>query len=470
MAKTLFNSSEKSNFILNMTEEKYSSLAAKALAVTCFAVSAFAIPAELSSEIGFSIISGGLAVAGVICLILALIAVIKKYVDKKMLVPVIAFAAMLLWGIISMINSYDTTVSFYGFDGRGEGLLALIFYFGFFITGLTVKRERALSTLLNCIIGVGLLNCVWGLLQVFVPDFPSSYSYIIVSGQINAASGLAQSPLSLAMLLSLSLTAAVLGFILSDKKARKIFCIICTVIFSFTIICTYSLVGIIGIVFAVISAAAAVFITKAPKIKLASALAVVLSAALAVVLVNVGVIGDSKAYKLHDGPILWTDSFNRLASSGLYDPAEVEIESTADVYSFLFSETFDIIKDYPLAGSGPDQLVYPQLYKSAEIYENTGTFDRCCNEYLYTAATRGIPSLIALAVLLISLVRLSAKKLRDNRNYAAVSLFMLLICGVVLFLAGGSSITFSPVFWAAAGASCASMTTDKSSKGKKMSK
>ena len=83
MAKQLFKTTEKSNFILNMTEETYSGLASKALVLMCLIVSLFTIPSEFSDEIGYSLVSGGLAVAGVICMILALIAVMKKYVDKK---------------------------------------------------------------------------------------------------------------------------------------------------------------------------------------------------------------------------------------------------------------------------------------------------------------------------------------------------------------------------------------------------
>lgn len=465
MAKTIFNSSEKSNFILNMTEEKYSSIASKALAVMCFAVSVFTIPAECIKSVGFPIISGGLAIAGVICLILSLIAVMKKYVSKNMLFPVCAFGAMLLWGIISLVNSYDTTVSFYGFDGRGEGLLAIIFYFGFFLTGLTIKTEKALSTLLGGIIAVGALNSVWGILQIFVPAMPTSYDYVIVSGELNAASGLSQSPVFLAMLLTLSLTAALLGFITGTNKTKKIICIICACLFSFTMMCTYTLMGVVGIALAVISAVIAVIITKAPKIRLISLTGVLIPAALAVVLVNVGAIGDTKSYKLHDGPIMWTDSYDRLSASGLFNPDALDITDTSDVYYYMNEKTIGIIEDYPLVGTGPDQLVYPQLYISAKIEDNIGTFDKVYNEYLYTAATRGVPSLIALIAVLASLIFIAVKKLRESKsNPTAITLFFLLASGVIIFLIGCSNIVFSPIFWAVAGASCASLSASSEKK------
>lgn len=459
MAKTIFNSSEKSNFILNMTEEKYSSIASKALAVMCFAVSVFAVPAECFDSVGFPIVSGGLAVAGVICLILSLIAVMKKYVDKKMLLPVCAFGVMLVWGVISLINSYDTMISFYGFDGRGEGLLAIIFYFGFFLTGLTIKNKKALGVLLNSIVAVGALNAVWGLLQVFVPAMPTSYGYVIVAGQINAASGLAQSPVFLAMVLTMALTAAVTGFVTAKNKTAKIIYICCSCLFSFTMICTYTLVGIVGLVIAAVSATISVFITKAPKKNLSGIASIVLPAVLAVVLVNAGVVGDSGSFKLHDGPLFWTDSYQRLSSSGIYNSEALDITSTSDVYYYLNDRTMDIIEDYPLVGTGPENLIYPQLYSSTVIYENTGTFDKVYNEYLYTAATRGIPSLLALIAVLLPLILISAKKLRENSETPQlISAFFLLVAGAVLFLFSCSNIAFSPIFWAAAGASCASVS------------
>ena len=91
-----------------------------------------------------------LAGRGVACMIMALIAAMKKYITKDMLVPVGAFGFMLVWGVISLINSYDVKISFYGFDGRGEGLLAIIFYFCFFITALTIKGKSCFTCYGRC--------------------------------------------------------------------------------------------------------------------------------------------------------------------------------------------------------------------------------------------------------------------------------------------------------------------------------
>ena len=112
MAKEIFHTSEKSNFILNLTEEKYSKLASFGLLAALFTTSlATAIPVIVHDSM-HELSAAGLAVSGVICMILALIALIKKYVSGKLVFPVCAFAAMLLWGIVSLANSYDAGISF----------------------------------------------------------------------------------------------------------------------------------------------------------------------------------------------------------------------------------------------------------------------------------------------------------------------------------------------------------------------
>lgn len=460
MSKQLFNTTEKSNFILNMTEEKYSQLASYGLSLACFTTAVFAVIPEFVDKLSYSIVSGGLAVSGVICMILALIAVMKKYIDIKKLFPVCSFGAMILWGIVSLINSYSVSTSFYGFSGRGEGLLAIIFYFCFFITAMSVKREKAVKSIINSVIASGLLHSLVALIQVFTGKL-SHYRFISLDIKANAASGLAQSPVFLAMVLSLSLTASLIMSVTTDKK--RIFYIVSSCIFSFVMMFTYSLVGITGIIISIILSATAVFISKSPKIRLVSLLSSVIPAVVSVIIVNAGLIGEISSYKLYDGYSLWwADSYMRLSSSGDYNSEKVDISDTAEVYGYLNSTSLDIIKKYALTGTGPDQLVYPQLYTnggldmettdmSTIIFLNRGTFDRVYNEYLYTAATRGIPSLIALVLILGSVLVNGFRKVKKSRSDIDICTFMMFICGILIFFIGCSNITFSPIFWTVSG-------------------
>lgn len=462
MSKQLFNSTEKSNFILNMTEEKYSQLASFGLASACFTTAIFASIPEFVDKLSYSIVSGGLAISGVICMVLALIAIVKKYINRKKLIPVCAFGAMILWGIISLINSYSVNTAFYGFSGRGEGLLAIIFYFGFFITAMSVKRQKSINIIINSLIASGILHSIFALIQTFTGKL-SHYRFASLNTKINASSGLAQSPIFLAMILSLALTASLVTAVITENKKQRIFCIVSSCLFSFVMMFTYSLMGIVGIILAVLSAIVSIFIKKSPKIRLVSVLSGILPAILAVIIVNAGAVGKISSYKLYDGYTLWwADSYMRLSASGSYNPEEVDISDTMEVYSYLNKKTIDIIKKYPLTGTGEEQLVYPQLYTTggldmensdinAVISMNKGTFDKVYNEYLYTTATRGIPSLIVLIVIIVSVLFAGIRKLEKSPSENTVCTFMIFISGIIIFFIGCSNITFSPVFWTIAG-------------------
>lgn len=465
MAKQLFNSTEKSNFILNLTEEKYSRLASFGLLTACFTTSVMTAIPVISGQNMYELSAVGLAVAGVICMIVALIGAIKKYITKRTLVPVCAFGFMLIWGVVSSVCSYDMNIAFYGYNGRGEGLLAIMFYACFFCTALSVKREKTASTLIYGIIGTGLLNSVFGLIQVFTGGF-SNYRMISTELQVNASSGLAQSPLFLAMLLTLSLTSALMGFVFLEKKAGRIFCIISACVFSFVMMFTYSLIGICGIAFAVIAVIIAVIALKAPKINLLSVLSVIIPSVLAVVIVQCGLIGNITQYRLYDGRLLWfADSYFRLSASGNYNPEIVDIDDTADVYYHLNRRAMTIAESNALVGTGPEQLVFPQLHTfgtagedgelSDIIAENTGTFDKVYNEYIYTYATRGIPSAIALVVILGSVLVTGFRSFRKNKEWKSLCMLMMTIGGVLLFFIGCSNICYSAVFWSVAGMCCA---------------
>ena len=194
MARTIFNSSEKSNFILNMTEEQYSKIASYSLIGACLLVPLFTIFAECMSTSTYTIASAGLVIAGVYALIMAMIALIKKYIRGGTVFPVCAFAFMLVWSVVSMLDSYEISVGMYGFSQRGEGVMAIMFYCAVFVSAAAIKVENAVDTILKCLTATGLLNSVWALIQIFTGKL-GHYRMLSLDIEANAASGLAHSPL-----------------------------------------------------------------------------------------------------------------------------------------------------------------------------------------------------------------------------------------------------------------------------------
>lgn len=472
--KTIFHSTEKSNFILNMTEEQYSKLASYGLVIGFFMMPLFTLTPEINDEkFSYAMTAGGLAVAGVINMILAIIAIMKKYIHKAAVLPVCAFGAMLAWGAVSVINGYDPAIGFYGFTERGEGLLAILFYACFFITAASLKRRSAVNRVIKGVIGVGVFNSAIALVQIFAEKL-THYSHIGELGgkvvYINAASGLSMSPLFLAMVLTLALMAALIGFVVSESKKNRVICLVCAALFSYVMMFTYSIIGICGLALSLIVAAVSVFIRKAPVFRLICVPAAALFAALAVFTVNTGNVGNIDSYKLYDGRLLWwADGFMRAGASGNIDINVLDIDDNAAVYGYLNDKTIDIISDNKLTGTGPEQLAFPQI-KTAAGYDdirdilaangNRLVFDKVYNEYLYTAATRGIPSLVILILILVPVIAAGVKNVKKRKYGELFIMCSLTVGGVLLFLVGCSSIAYAPIFWAVAGASCADADND----------
>ena len=483
MAKTIFNTTEKSNFILNMTEEQYSKLASRGLVAAMMCIPLFTFIPEITDKASYAFSAGGLALGGVIAIILAFIGMMKKYIRKTALFPVCAMGAMVIWGFVSMMNSYDIQISTYGYTERGEGLLAILFYFGFFTTAASLKRETAIKTILNGIVGIGLLNSIVSLIQVFAAKL-THYKIIsmeIDDSEIDAASGLSMSPLFLAMLLTFALIAALIGFITCDNKRFRVGYLCSAVLFAFVMMFTYSFIGICGLAFAALVAIVSVFKFKAPKLRLAAVPAIAAAAVLAVAIVNAGAVGNISSYRLYDGRILWwADGYMRADACGDFDSNVLDIDNTLDVYLYLNEKTMNIIENNPMTGTGPEQLVFPQIKTDGGLGEdasindiirlNTGTFDKVYNEYLYTAATRGIPSLIAMIMVLVPALFMGRKNSRKRNTNGAFAIAVMTLGGVLLYFIGCSSIAFAPVFWTVAGAACAEVDEVKQDKISKTAK
>ena len=317
---------------------------------------------------------------------------------------------------------------------------------------------------------MGILNSVVSLIQIFIKN--SHYDLVAMETKAMAASGLSMSPIFLAMVLTLALTAALIGFVASESKKRRMVFICAAALFSFVIMFTYTIIGICGLVFSALAAVVAVFALKTPKARLVSVLAAAAPAALAVVFVCAGAIGNITSYRTYDGRIAWwADAYMRASASGSFNSDIVNIDDPVDVYTYMNEKTMDIIGKNPLTGTGPEQLAFPQVYTvngHTEIEDimsaNAGIFDKSYNEYLYTAATRGIPSLIALGLALLSALLLGYKAWRRRNNAEAFTAFVLTLGGVLMFFISCSSIAYAPVFWAAAGTACAVIETPREKK------
>ena len=179
LPKTIFGTTEKSNFILNMKTEKYWDFNLKILLGFMILMPVLSIPLEFARTYSLPLIA--LAIAGVAAIVFTFIGFMKSVTPKKLWVLTGILAAMVVWGYVSLMNSfcagdaYNYNVATFGFDGRGEGLLSILFYGCFFMLGAQLGTDSNRRKLLNGMLLMGLAECIWGLLQALPIGFKSYY-------------------------------------------------------------------------------------------------------------------------------------------------------------------------------------------------------------------------------------------------------------------------------------------------------
>ena len=137
---------------------------------------------------------------------------------------------------------------------------------------------------------------------------------------------------------------------------------------------------------------------------------------------------------------------------------DFEIKESFTVIRYCWSEGVRVIKMDPVFGTGPDNFGFTQLHSSMVILRNSNSVDRPYNDFLFVAATRGIPSLLAhLAVIGFGLVIVWRRR-KESWTFPASA------GAVVIYsltaLVGISVLTAAPLFWAMLGFASADLLPD----------
>lgn len=469
MAKTIFNTTEKSNFILNMKTEDYHRCNLRILQLFLILMPLFSLPLEFAKV--YSVPGMALAIAGVFAVVFVFIGFMKRVTPRHLWFPAILLGGMVIWGSVSLYQSYDYNISLLGFDGRNEGLLSVLFYGCFFLLGAQLGTDANRQKLLNAMLCMGLAECAWALVQTL--PFSADISYYtnlepLLLFRVCLPSGLTGSPIFLATLLVMLTFPAILGAVFAEQK--RAFYLVCASVFTLVAIRTQCLIGLAGTAVSIALALLYAAVRKSGKRMMPATLAVLAAFVLGFVwsTFSPAIYGTTSratgtemsvenSYALYDGGIIWEDCSYRLAASGYYvrsgsnNPnGHFDINSLPETYGYLWRSSAKIAGKYPLVGSGPDNLVYPQLYQSLVIASNPNTFDRTYDYYLHLAATMGVPMLVLFAVLMVLTVKRGIQK--QNRTcWLHTALLGTVLLYLLMMVIGSSSITVTPLFWALAG-------------------
>lgn len=470
MQKTIFNTTEKSNFILNMRE----STARKGTVIALLIMPVFMYIMVLLKTffiVEMSSFSMVLTVAGAAAFIWIAVIQAKKLGDNTQLLPFLLCIIMFVLAFISSIYSFDWDTALSGTYGRFEGLLSITCYMGIFLLAMQIQRKRGMRVVMDVLVAVGVFNCIFAVLQSLPTAFAANYSFYTDLGamlllDVYLPSGLCTSPIFFAGLLTLLSGITVFGSCYDLHIPRRVCYTIATLIFMTAAVATHTLISVLGI--GIILALALVLeIIRMVKGKsghyksttypiVRCIIYIVSFAAVCMIFFSTG--------GFYDGGIMWADSFSYLSgASGYYYPntdeypdrAPFDIAKLNELYGYLWSNTLDGMQKYNLwlTGSGPDCLFYTQLKTTSDIMIENYSFDKCYNDYLYVAATRGIPSLLAYVTLIVLCIKrvlshvkqmLLAKK---NELWVYGAVFASVLAYVVISFFNASSIYVAPVFW-----------------------
>lgn len=444
LPKTLFNTTEKSNFILNMKQETVDKTAFFVLAGICILMTISQIPAEFTyglTDMPFLAIG----ISTVFAVIIGVIMFLRKRADKSSHIICISLAVFLfLWSLVSYYLSFNLTVSLFGQDGRYDGLITMTGYIFIFFTAMMISHSR-IERITDIMISTGLFHSLWSVYQMMY--FGKSYYYnleVIAVKDVKLASGLTGSPFFLAMLMNILLVLALLGVNFTENKKKRIFYAVSSVIFTLTVLQTHVLSAVIGLVLVYISCIIIAVVCK--KTDIFNIIVYIIGIAIAVAEFIIG-------YSFYDGGIAWQDSFYRLGVTGYYSKAaaDFDVNNLKEVYSYFWNEAIEGIKKYPFFGTGPDGFTYLQYKTTSLLQYEVNSIDRPYNDYLYLAATRGIPYVTGYVVLLVSAVISGFKNIKNNSEWYFRAFPVCIIVFAVMSIFNDSAVSYMPFVWIIAG-------------------
>ncbi len=494
--KHLFNSTEKSDFIVNMTEGQYQKMGLIYLGMVAVVMFIMSIPYYLAKG-SLTIFNNGLvkyvdtSVANATCssyisylqialfamgffgFLILLVSATKQYFKAKENKTFLLILVLMLLITVAMFKAYSLEYSFFGKDYRYHGLLTYLSYIGLFVAASQVNSRDRRKTFLDLFMSIAFINAVYGILQVipqFVEAVPNFFYDMVefsqdqsLSYEIFAADGLVHTPHALAALMTMALAIGGAGFIYEEQnKLRRSLYGIASVVFMIAGISTATLAGTVGIatVLLVLLVTEIIRIAKKKSPARSKLFEKAIVRCLVLVIACGAVFGAMFAIDrvdYYDDHIIYNDATARIGASNPTDEANGAMTSYGlEVYPRMWKEGIKLIKPMWVFGYGPDciGMIY---YGNTELYNiDLGfTADRSFNEYLDFALACGIPALLVfLALLFLTLTkgtRMVGSFFKKEDSWTSVAVLTAVIGYAVQANMNISIITVTPLFFILAG-------------------
>ena len=474
MPKTIFGTTEKSNFILNMkkdTVRRWISGLLLACIIVPLVGSMFITGVDVANAAN-SFLGAFLYATGFSCILFYIVLLLRKDILFKDCpaafliagLAVLAFASY--YGVVlSTADQERLNTALLGETGRYEGLLALFAYFGIFLLATAVMKESSVKTLFDVLIGAGILQAFVALLQHIPGNFPSNFRKLpalVLLKDVHLSSGLTGSPIFYGSFLTLVSGVAIAGALYDKNITRARIYGYSAAAFFLTGLFTSSVVPLIGIGTVLVISVVTMFTTDKGGTKFEGGLLKTSGQRLAALVAAFAVIfglvfafqginltdqrSEMEKPAMRDKSIAYTDTYFNLFIGG--QPSPINYDSH---WKIGRERSLDMIKAHPLLGIGPDLMAKTQIGDPEHPELFTDALDRSYNEYIYIAATRGIPSLIVyLALLGMTFVRLfkgMKEFAADKEKWFRPALLAAVIAYSVQAFFSASAVTVAPFFW-----------------------
>lgn len=459
MPKTIFGTTEKSNFILNMKYETVRKWVAGLLCAAVLIVFAGSAFMNFSGK-GSWAFGAFLYAAGFSCLLFYIALLMRKDIAFKenpsvflvIALAVLAFASY--YGVVARGGSSDdVNTAMLGEVGRYEGLLSILACFGIFLLAASAMRYGMVQRVMDIMVGTGIVSALVAVMQHIPWGFPSKFRMIpalILLKNCHLSSGLSENPIVYGSFLTVVGGVALNGALYSKNVVRARIYGGAAALFFLTGLFTSSLVPIIGmgavLIITVIIELANKGGTRFEEGLLKSSRKR-LAAVIAAYAVIFGLVFAFQGIYLRDKPIAFSDSYNNLFIT--FGPS---LANEENLWTLGAKRSFTLIKEHPLLGVGPDRMAGYQRVRDELMIDGV---DKSYNEYLFIAATRGIPSLLLYLALLVATVVRLFKGMRefssDREKWFRAALLTAVLGYAVQAFFSFSAVTSAPYFWLLAG-------------------
>lgn len=452
--KTIFGTTSRSNFILNMLQETLQNWIAALLAACIIVpqITGFLVYGVNASP---AFMSAGLYFTGFSCILFFLIAMIKGSLSfkKDKILRLIVFMAV--WAFASYYSvvlrrdaaSEIVNTALSGEIGRYEGLLTLLGYFGIFCLAACVTREKTVRLVMDIVIAAGVVQSLFAVFQHipklrFMPNFADLPT--IALKDVMLSQGLSESPIVFGTFLTIVFAAALTGAVYEKSILRARIYGAASMLFWLVGFFTSSIVPIIGMSAVFIIISVIVFASKPVKFENGLLKTSVYRYATAAVGMAVifALIWIFQGIYIRDKAIAYYDAYFRLFIVTNYSYVNEQ-----SLYGIGLEKSLHFIKEHPILGIGPDLMAKYQMMNE-EL--SLCSIDRSYNEIVYIAATRGVPAAVSFVVFLIASIKASFGRLRTlakGGSWLYMALFTAIAAYIIQSFFSFSSILCAPIFW-----------------------